>query len=86
MDHAFTLIEVLLVIASLAILGSHLFRLFTQGKRATNGATHLRNLKGVSLAIIQYGNEYGDSFSLPVREESLTSLHPVHPTSSGVTL
>jgi prepilin-type N-terminal cleavage/methylation domain-containing protein len=86
MKSAFTLIELLVVIAIIAILAAILFPVFAQAKDAAKGAANLSNLKQISLAIIEYGNDYDDSFPLAVREESLASQQSIYPTSSGSTL
>ncbi len=82
MKHAFTLIELLVVIAIIAILAAILFPVFGQAKEAAKATAELSNLKQLSLAVLQYSNDYDDYFPLAVREESLASQQAVYADTS----
>jgi len=64
---AFTLIELLVVIAIIAILAAILFPVFAQAKLAAKAAADLSNTKQLSLAVLQYANDYDDNFPLAVQ-------------------
>jgi len=61
---AFTLIELLVVIAIIAILAAILFPVFAQAKAAAKQSVCLSNLKQESLAILQYENDYDDTYPI----------------------
>jgi prepilin-type N-terminal cleavage/methylation domain-containing protein len=82
MKHAFTLIELLVVIAIIAILAAILFPVFGQAKEAAKATAELSNLKQLSLAVLQYSNDYDDYFPLAVREESLAGQQAAYADSS----
>jgi prepilin-type N-terminal cleavage/methylation domain-containing protein len=84
--NAFTLIELLVVIAIIAILAAILFPVFAQAKAAAKASANLSNLKQISLAILQYGNDNDDAFPLAVREESVASQQTFYVPANGVTL
>lgn len=66
--HAFTLIELLVVIAIIAILAAILFPVFAQAREAARASACLSNVKQVSLAILQYLQDYDEKF--PVADYS----------------
>jgi len=59
-NKAFTLIELLIVIAIIAILAAILFPVFAQAKLAAKKASDLSNLKQHALSSIMYANDYDD--------------------------
>lgn len=69
---AFTLIELLLVIAIIAILAAVLFPVFTRAKAAAQGASCLNNLRQVGLAVGLYETDF--DARLPDRRDLKTSL------------
>ena len=60
---AFTLIELLVVIAIIAILAAILFPVFAQAKAAAKASACLSNSKQIGLGIMQYTNDYDDSYT-----------------------
>ena len=68
MKRAFTLIELLVVIAIIAILAAILFPVFSQAKAAAKATANLSNLKQLGLAVLQYNNDYDDSFPPAIQE------------------
>ncbi len=65
--NAFTLIELLVVIAIIAILAAILFPVFAQAREKARGATCVSNQKQILLAIMQYTQDYDESF--PIGEQ-----------------
>ena len=61
-QRAFTLIELLLVIAIIAILAAILFPVFAQAKAAAKKASDLSNIKQLTTASIMYLADYDDFF------------------------
>jgi len=59
---AFTLIELLVVIAIIAILAAILFPVFAQAREKARQANCLSNLKQISLAALQYLQDYDERF------------------------
>jgi prepilin-type N-terminal cleavage/methylation domain-containing protein len=86
MKRAFTLIELLVVIAIIAILAAILFPVFAQAKMAAKAAANLSNLKQLSLANLQYANDYDDAFPLAVQEVDLYTQQQAFPPTNGYTL
>ncbi|HEX8833141.1 MAG TPA: DUF1559 domain-containing protein [Abditibacteriaceae bacterium] len=58
---AFTLIELLIVIAIIAILASILFPVFARARENARRATCQTNLKNIGLAVIQYSQDYDET-------------------------
>ena len=58
----FTLIELLVVIAIIAILAAILFPVFAQAREKARQASCISNTKQVSLAILQYVQDYDEQF------------------------
>ena len=70
--HAFTLIELLTVIAIIALLAAILFPVFAQAREKARQATCLSNLKQIGLAFAQYMQDYDERF--PDRRDLKQSL------------
>ena len=62
----FTLIELLVVIAIIAILAAILFPVFAQAREAARTSSCLSNIKQVSLAVIQYIQDYDETYPTPL--------------------
>jgi prepilin-type N-terminal cleavage/methylation domain-containing protein/prepilin-type processing-associated H-X9-DG protein len=65
-SRAFTLIELLVVIAIIAILAAILFPVFAQAREAARQSSCLSNTKQVSLAIMQYLQDYDEKFPIAI--------------------
>ncbi len=61
-QRAFTLLELLIVIAIIATLAAILFPVFAQAKEAAKKASCISNLKQISLAFLMYTSDYEDVF------------------------
>jgi prepilin-type N-terminal cleavage/methylation domain-containing protein/prepilin-type processing-associated H-X9-DG protein len=58
----FTLIELLVVIAIIAILAAILFPVFAKAREKARQTTCLSNIKQISLGILQYAQDYDETF------------------------
>lgn len=61
---AFTLIELLVVIAIIAILAAILFPVFAQAREKARSASCLSNTKQSALAVMQYIQDYDETFPM----------------------
>jgi prepilin-type N-terminal cleavage/methylation domain-containing protein/prepilin-type processing-associated H-X9-DG protein len=66
---AFTLIELLVVIAIIAILAAILFPVFAQAREKARQSSCLSNEKQISLAILQYTQDYDETFPIGVQND-----------------
>lgn len=60
----FTLIELLVVIAIIAVLAAILFPVFARAREKARQISCLANEKQIGLAILQYGQDYDETFPL----------------------
>jgi prepilin-type N-terminal cleavage/methylation domain-containing protein/prepilin-type processing-associated H-X9-DG protein len=60
MKHAFTLIEILVVIGIISILAAILFPVFAQARRRAQATTCLSNLRQLGTGILLYAHDYDD--------------------------
>jgi len=71
----FTLIELLVVIAIIAILAAILFPVFAKAREKARQASCLSNMKQVSLAIVQYAQDY-DEMMVPSALSAFNYISP----------
>jgi len=67
-NRAFTLIELLVVIAIIAILAAILFPVFAQAREKARQATGASNLRQINLGVLQYLQDYDETFFPTVTE------------------
>ena len=60
--HGFTLIELLVVIAIISILAAILFPVFARARESARRASCASNLKQMGLAIVQYTQDYDETY------------------------
>jgi prepilin-type N-terminal cleavage/methylation domain-containing protein/prepilin-type processing-associated H-X9-DG protein len=70
---AFTLIELLVVIAIISILAAILFPVFAQAREKARQAACISNLKQIGLAMLQYSQDYEETYPLPYYQTSASS-------------
>jgi len=80
---AFTLIELLTVIAIIAILAAILFPVFAQAKRAAKKAASSQNNREMALANVMYSTDYDDTICVMINGawRSLKNVHDGELTS-----
>ncbi|MBC8138067.1 MAG: DUF1559 domain-containing protein [Fibrella sp.] len=71
MSSAFTLIELLVVIAIIAILAAILFPVFAQAREKARQSACLSNFKQIGLGIIQYTQDYDETYPLGGRADGV---------------
>ncbi len=76
MKRGFTLIELLVVIAIIAILAAILFPVFAQARAKARQATGASNLKQISLGVLQYLQDYDETFFPTATERQADFLIP----------
>jgi prepilin-type N-terminal cleavage/methylation domain len=81
---AFTLIELLVVIAIIAILAAILFPVFAQAREKARQASCLSNQKQIGLAILQYVQDYDETYPLKERNAAGSELQQI--TNNGGTI
>jgi len=78
LNRAFTLIELLVVIAIIAILAAILFPVFAQVREKARQTTCASNEKQIGLAILQYSQDYDESFPIASYPNADTTLGNVN--------
>jgi prepilin-type N-terminal cleavage/methylation domain-containing protein/prepilin-type processing-associated H-X9-DG protein len=79
---AFTLIELLVVIAIIAILAAILFPVFAQAREKARSASCLSNTKQISLAGLQYIQDYDECYPISIYSPDLFTASPAHIVSA----
>lgn len=64
----FTLIELLVVIAIIALLAAILFPVFARARENARRASCQSNLKQIGLSVVQYTQDYDETFPLQARK------------------
>jgi len=83
-QRGFTLIELLVVIAIIAILASILFPVFAAAREKARTASDASNIKQVSLGLLQYQQDYDESFPPTVTEREGVKAAITGPKSASV--
>jgi len=76
MKRAFTLIELLVVIAIIAILAAILFPVFAQVREKARQTSCASNQKQLALAILQYVQDYDETYPFGNQAASIWSTNP----------
>jgi prepilin-type N-terminal cleavage/methylation domain-containing protein/prepilin-type processing-associated H-X9-DG protein len=79
---AFTLIELLVVIAIIAILAAILFPVFAQAREKARAITDVSNEKQIGLALIQYLQDYDETYLPTVTEREGVQANINDPASA----
>jgi prepilin-type N-terminal cleavage/methylation domain-containing protein/prepilin-type processing-associated H-X9-DG protein len=72
LKRGFTLIELLVVIAIIAILAAILFPVFAQARESARTSTCLSNTKQRTLGVLQYVQDYDETFPLSLNQTPST--------------
>lgn len=72
----FTLIELLVVIAIIAILAAILFPVFAQAREKARQTSCASNMKQLSLAALQYVQDYDESWPIALARDNNGDLNP----------
>ena len=83
-QRAFTLIELLVVIAIIAILVAILFPVFSQARAKARQATGASNLKQISLGVLQYLQDYDETFFPTATERQAPAGTPDTPAARAI--
>ncbi len=75
----FTLIELLVVIAIIAILAAILFPVFAQAREKARAASCLSNLKQIGLGIMQYVQDYDETYPVSTRTDGVEWSNLIQP-------
>lgn len=73
----FTLIELLVVIAIIAILAAILFPVFAQAREKARAITCVSNEKQIALAVLQYVQDYDETFPVGQRNANQSEINSV---------
>lgn len=82
--NAFTLIELLVVIAIIAILAAILFPVFAAAREKARQTTCASNERQLSLAVIQYVQDYDEMFPIVASQNFTTLGPPIFRTDNAV--
>jgi len=88
---AFTLIELFVVIAIIAVLAAQLLPVLAQTRKNVRRAQCITNIKQVGLAFKVWGDEHGDNYPMAVSTaqggamDNIVSRTSAHPAGYGVT-
>lgn len=70
---AFTLIELLIVVAIISLLAAILFPVFARARENARRSSCMSNLKQLGMGVMMYKQDYDGYFPLPLRADSTTA-------------
>lgn len=76
---AFTLVELLVVIAIIALLAAILFPVFSRARENARRASCLSNLKQMGLAVMQYVQDYDETYPIVAGSGTSTWTWQIYP-------
>ncbi len=76
LSRGFTLIELLIVICIIALLAAILFPVFAQAREKTRQASCLSNQRQLGLAVLQYAQDYDETFPNGLNVSGATRIWP----------